>query len=97
MCSSDLLAFATSTAVDPEILLLDEVMAAGDVSFIESARDRMNGLMERASIVVFATHSLDVLPRFCERTILIDHGRIVADGPTDDVVRLYAGARRQAV
>ena len=83
------LAFATSTAVDPEILLLDEVMAAGDVSFIESARDRMNRLMERASIVVFATHSLDVLPRFCERTILLSHGCIVADGPTEEVVRMY--------
>ena len=83
------LAFATSTAVDPQILLLDEVMAAGDVKFIESARQRMNGLMERASIVVFATHSLDVLPRFCERTILLSHGRIVADGPTSEVVQLY--------
>jgi len=93
------LAFATSTAVDPEVLLLDEVMAAGDVSFIESARDRMNGLMERASIVVFATHSLDVLPRFCDRTILIDHGRIIADGPTSEVVQLYkeaANERRDA-
>jgi ABC-type polysaccharide/polyol phosphate transport system ATPase subunit len=83
------LAFATSTAVDPQILLLDEVMAAGDAAFIESARTRMNDLMERASLVVFATHSLDVLPRFCERTILLRHGRIVADGPTHDVVRLY--------
>lgn len=84
------LAFATSTAVDPEVLLLDEVMAAGDASFIENARDRMNGLMERANIVVFATHSLDVLPRFCERTILLSHGRIIADGPTDEVVKRYA-------
>ncbi len=84
------LAFATSAAVDPEILLLDEVMAAGDAAFLESARDRMNHLMERARIVVFATHSLDMLPRFCERTILLDHGRIVADGATEDVVRLYA-------
>jgi lipopolysaccharide transport system ATP-binding protein len=83
------LAFATSTAVDPEIVLLDEVMAAGDVSFMESARTRMNGLMERASIAVFATHSLDVLPRFCDRTILIDHGRIIADGPTGEIVRMY--------
>lgn len=90
------LAFATSTAVDPEILLLDEVMAAGDVAFMESARNRMNDLMERASIVVFATHSLDVLPRFCERTILIDHGRIVADGPTEKVVRLYAEGTSQS-
>jgi ABC-type polysaccharide/polyol phosphate transport system ATPase subunit len=84
------LAFATSTAVDPQILLLDEVMAAGDAAFIDSARQRMNELMERASIVVFASHSLDVLPTFCDRTVLLNHGRIVADGPTADVVRLYA-------
>jgi ABC-type polysaccharide/polyol phosphate transport system ATPase subunit len=90
------LAFATSAAVDPEILLLDEVMAAGDVSFMESARTRMNTLMERASIVVFATHSLDLLPRFCERTILLRHGRIVADGPTEVVVKLYTDAATEA-
>ncbi len=83
------LAFATSTAVDPQILLLDEVMAAGDAAFIDSARKRMNDLMERASIVVFATHNLDVLPRFCERTILLDHGKIIADGPTTQVVQTY--------
>ncbi len=83
------LAFATSTAVDPQILLLDEVMAAGDMEFIKSAQTRMNQLMERASIVLFATHSLDVLPRFCDRTVLLDHGAIVADGPTEEVVRLY--------
>jgi len=83
------LAFATSTAVDPQILLLDEVMAAGDAAFIDSARRRMNELMERANVVVFASHSLDVLPTFCNRTILLDHGRIVADGPTREVVQLY--------
>ncbi len=83
------LAFATSTAVDPRILLLDEVMAAGDAAFQESARQRMNQLMERASIVVFATHSLDALPKFCERTLLLRKGRIIADGPTADIVELY--------
>ena len=86
------LAFATSTAVDPQILLLDEVMAAGDAAFIESARQRMNELMLRASIVVFASHSLDVLPSFCDRTVLLKEGRIVADGPTQDVIRLYTAA-----
>lgn len=84
------LAFATSTAVDPQILLLDEVMAAGDAAFIESAKQRMNELMLRASIVVFASHSLDVLPSFCDRTILLKQGQIVADGPTADVIRQYA-------
>lgn len=83
------LAFATSTAVDPEILLLDEVMAAGDAAFYEQARKRMDDLMKRASIVVFATHGLNLLPGFCERTIWLDQGRIMLDGPTADVVRAY--------
>jgi lipopolysaccharide transport system ATP-binding protein len=91
------LAFATSTAVDPQILLLDEVMAAGDKDFINSARQRMNELMERASIVLFATHSLDVLPRFCERTILLSHGEVAADGPTAEVVQLYTAEPMPAV
>ncbi len=83
------LAFATSTAVEPEILLLDEVMAAGDASFIQRARARMDYMMERARIVVFATHALDLLPKICERTIWLDCGRIVLDGPTADVVGAY--------
>ncbi len=83
------LAFATSTAVDPQILLLDEVMAAGDAAFIETAKARMNDLMERASIVVFASHSLEVLPSFCDRTILLQAGRVVADGPTRDIIDQY--------
>ncbi len=86
------LAFATSTAVDPEILLLDDVMAAGDAAFYEQARRRMDDLMRRASIVVFATHSLDLLPNFCERTIWLNEGKIMADGPTADVVRAYAAS-----
>ena len=83
------LAFATSTAVEPEILLLDEVMAAGDASFIGRARARMDQMMERARIVVFATHALELLPKICERTIRLDHGRIVRDGRTADVVQDY--------
>jgi lipopolysaccharide transport system ATP-binding protein len=83
------LAFATSTAVDPEILLLDEVMAAGDANFIEKARRRMEHLMGRAGIVVFASHGLDMLPSFCSRTVLLTSGRVVADGPTADVVAEY--------
>jgi ABC-type polysaccharide/polyol phosphate transport system ATPase subunit len=83
------LAFATSTAVDPEILLLDEVMAAGDAAFHEKARKRLDHLVERASIVLFVSHNLSQLPNFCERTIWLDHGRIMFDGPTPDAIRAY--------
>lgn len=91
------LAFATSTAVDPQILLLDEVMAAGDAAFIERARTRMNNMMEKADIVVFASHSLDVLPSFCGRTIWLDHGRLVRDGPTADIIQNYRAAVQSAL
>lgn len=83
------LAFATSTAVDPDILLLDEVMAAGDAAFIVQAKKRMDDLMKRANIVVFVSHSLPVLEGFCERTIWLDQGKIMADGPTDHVIQAY--------
>jgi ABC-type polysaccharide/polyol phosphate transport system ATPase subunit len=83
------LAFATSTAVSPDILLLDEVMAAGDAAFIEKARRRMNDLVQRANILVFASHSLELLPSFCSRTIFLNRGEIMADGPTEEVIQLY--------
>ena len=86
------LAFATSTAVDPEILLLDEVMAAGDVAFIDQATARLNQLVQRASIVVFASHNLSLIPQFCPRTIWLDHGMIAADGPTAEVIGQYLDA-----
>lgn len=86
------LAFAASTAIEPEILLLDEVMAAGDAEFTARARARMDRMMERASVVVFATHALGQLPDFCPRTIWLERGRVAADGPTPEVLRAYAAS-----
>lgn len=83
------LAFATSTAVDPEILLLDEVMTAGDAAFLERAWERMEAFMERASIVAFVSHSLPTVASLCERAVWLEHGRIIRDGPTQEVVQAY--------
>ena len=85
------LAFAVSTSINPEILLLDEVMAAGDVRFAEKARKRMMEFMQQGKVLVFASHSFDLLNDFCERTIWLDKGRVVADGPTREVTSLYRG------
>ena len=74
---------------NPEILLLDEVMAAGDAAFWTRAKSRMENLIDRAHVVVFASHSLGLLPSFCERTIWLDHGRLIQDGPTKQVIRAY--------
>jgi len=83
------LAFASSTAVEPEILLLDEVMGAGDAAFMDKAKKRMDGLMKRASIVIFVSHSLDLLSTFCGRTVWLHQGRKMGDGATQEIIKSY--------
>jgi ABC-type polysaccharide/polyol phosphate transport system ATPase subunit len=83
------LAFSIATAIDPEILLVDEVLAAGDLAFQQKARERMLTMMSRAGLMVVVSHDLKQLPRLCDRAIWMDHGRIKQSGPTDDVIAAY--------
>lgn len=83
------LAFAVSTSINPEILLIDEVMGAGDIKFAEKAKRRMFEFMEQGKILVFSSHSFELLKDFCARTVWLDKGRIVMDGDTDAVVKAY--------
>jgi ABC-type polysaccharide/polyol phosphate transport system ATPase subunit len=83
------LGFAIATAIDPEILLLDEELGAGDARFAMQAAKRVKGLIDRSSIMVLASHSAELISQMCNRAILLDHGRVVADGPTKDVLELY--------
>lgn len=83
------LGFAIATAIDPEILLLDEELGAGDARFAMRAAKRVEALIERSSVVVLATQSEQLIRRICNRAILLDHGRIIADGPTKDVLETY--------
>lgn len=87
------LAFAVSTSLNPEILLLDEVMGAGDIQFAEKARARMFKFMKQGKILVFCSHNVDLLQNFCERTIWLDKGQIVEDGSTDKILALYKKGR----
>jgi ABC-type polysaccharide/polyol phosphate transport system ATPase subunit len=83
------LGFAIATAIDPEILLLDEELGAGDARFAMSAAKRVEALIERSSIVVLASQSQELISRICNRAILLDHGRLIADGPTKDVLEIH--------
>jgi len=83
------LAFAVSTSINPEILLLDEVMGAGDIRFAEKAKKRMFEFMDQGKILVFSSHNFDLLKTYCSRTILLEKGLVVADGPTGEVVEIY--------
>jgi lipopolysaccharide transport system ATP-binding protein len=84
------LAFGISTAVHPDILLMDEYFAVGDESFLKKAEDRLNELIERAGILVFASHSVDLIRRLCNKALVLKSGQVVASGPVDPMIAGYA-------
>ena len=83
------LAFGIATAVDPDILLVDENVGAGDAAFIKKAEARMNHLMQRSKIVVLATHSNEMIQRDCNKAMLLDQGRVIAAGTSSEVLGEY--------
>jgi ABC-type polysaccharide/polyol phosphate transport system ATPase subunit len=95
------LAFSIATAIEPEILVIDEVLAAGDLSFQAKARDRMRELMATANAVIVVSHDLPSLSLICDRVLWLEHGKMQMIGPTDEVIEAYTqqaqhGADRQA-
>ena len=74
------LAFAMATAVQPQILLMDEWFSAGDADFMAKAETRLEDLVTASEILVIATHDMDVVKRWCNRVIRLEAGRIVGDG-----------------
>lgn len=83
------LSFAASTAVAPEILLMDEWLSAGDASFLHKAQKRLTHFVGHSSILVLASHSIPLLEEWCNRAILLDHGQITAAGSVKDVGAIY--------
>jgi ABC-type polysaccharide/polyol phosphate transport system ATPase subunit len=90
------LAFAVATAIDPEILLVDEVLSAGDLAFQKKCRRRMEEMIDRAHLIVMVSHDLDALARFCNRAIWLDHGVIRLAASTTEVLAAYADAMNSA-
>ncbi len=83
------LAFAVAIHVDPEILLVDEALAVGDLVFQHRCTNRMRRLREEGKTIVFVTHDLQAVTRFCDRAILLDAGRMLRDGSPREVVEAY--------
>ena len=77
------LAFAAATSVDPDILLFDEIVGAGDQAFREKAQARLDEMANRAQILVVATHSEAILKRLCKQVIRLENGEIVECGPVE--------------
>ncbi|MFL5338829.1 MAG: ABC transporter ATP-binding protein [Gemmataceae bacterium] len=83
------LAFSISTAIEPEVLLVDEVLSVGDMAFQHKARQRMKAMMANASLLVMVSHDLDSLCKICNRGLWLAHGRLVQAGPMAEVVQAY--------
>lgn len=83
------LAFSIATVVNPEILIVDEILAVGDAAFQEKSRRRMMELMSGGTTVLFVSHSLEQIRQMCSRVVWLEHGTVKMIGPTQDVCDAY--------
>jgi lipopolysaccharide transport system ATP-binding protein len=83
------LAFSVAAHLEPEILLIDEVLAVGDVAFQRKSLNKMNEVVGQGRTVLFVSHNMPAVRSMCQRTILLDKGHILTDGSTDAVIRHY--------
>ena len=83
------LAFAVAAHLDPEILVVDEVLAVGDADFQKKCLGKMGDVAKRGRTVLFVSHNMAAISRLCKRSILLSHGCILQDGATDEVVAQY--------
>src|SRR5205807_6465229 len=90
------LAFTVAILARADILLMDEVLAVGDASFQEKCFDVFTRFKRDGKTIVLVSHDLGTLERYCDRVLLIEHGRVIADGPAAEVTATYQ-ARTQSV
>jgi ABC-type polysaccharide/polyol phosphate transport system ATPase subunit len=83
------LGFAIATSVEPDILLLDEVLATGDAAFREKSKARVLELVRQARAIVLVTHDMTWVTEYCNRAMLLEKGRIVAEGKPEEVVAIH--------
>jgi lipopolysaccharide transport system ATP-binding protein len=90
------LAFSVAAHLEPEILIMDEVLAVGDAAFQRKCLDKMNDVRREGRTIFFVSHDTAAVTRLCRRALFLERGRIVADGPAHEVVSEYLSASRQA-
>ncbi|MBV8840546.1 MAG: ABC transporter ATP-binding protein, partial [Alphaproteobacteria bacterium] len=87
------LAFAMATCIEPDILLLDEGIGAGDADFLAKANARLDQFISKAGILVLASHSVELMRKLCNKAILMEHGKLIHCAGLDEVFYMY-GRRR---
>ena len=86
------LAFAIAVNVDPDILIVDEVLAVGDQAFQEKCRERIRGFKAQGKTLLFVSHSGPMVRELCNRAVWLERGQILLDGPADEVLDAYAAS-----
>jgi ABC-type polysaccharide/polyol phosphate transport system ATPase subunit len=90
------LGFSIATAVDPDVLLIDEVLGTGDEVFRAKSKQRIVELTKAAKAIVLVTHDMGWVTEFCNRALLLDKGHVILEGPPADVVALHLERSEQA-
>ena len=88
------LAFSIASMVDPDILIVDEILAVGDAAFQEKSYARMTELMSHGTTVLLVSHNIEQIRRLCDRVIWLDHGKVVDIGDTNELCDRYSNAPR---
>ena len=88
------LAFAVAAHLEPEILIIDEVLAVGDAEFQKKCLNKMQDVGQQGRTVLFVSHSMPAVTRLCPRVIMLGEGKLLRDGPVDEVVHAYLHAGR---
>ena len=86
------LAFAVAAHLEPEILIVDEVLAVGDVAFQRKCLGKMGDVASEGRTILFVSHNMSVVSRLCDKGMWLDNGKVAAQGPMEDVVRQYLGS-----
>jgi ABC-type polysaccharide/polyol phosphate transport system ATPase subunit len=90
------LAFSIATSIEPEVLLVDEVLSVGDLAFQNKARERMRQMIAQAHLMVIVSHDLAALEQTCTRAVWLHHGQIVRTGPCAEVIAAYKSSVQQS-
>lgn len=85
------LGFAIATAVEPEVLILDEVLSVGDAKFRRKSEAKVRSMFDKGVTVLFVSHSTEQVRRLCDKAIILDKGRIIAQGEVNEVCDIYEG------
>lgn len=85
------LAFAVATEVDPDILVVDEILAVGDFAFQEKCLHRLRSFREAGKTILFVSHTMDQIENYCDRVVLLEKGKMTVDGTPAEAIKAYLG------